>query len=163
MADAKSKPFSDEKRWVVIYPTYINSKRTTVQGRKIPKQLVYHSLPGVEQLFAVDHSEEAFQAVENPTSTEIRDVLAATGLNPVLERGKLHPREQDREPENRGRVRVQLKNDDGTAFNKDYPTRAALLKYVASMIPKLKTRQPGYVATAAGAGSSTAKKIKKKK
>ncbi|KAK6727666.1 hypothetical protein RB195_005389 [Necator americanus] len=121
MADVKSKPFSDEKRWVVIYPTYINSKRTTVQGRKIPKQL----------------------AVENPTSTEIRDVLAATGLNPVLERGKLHPREQDREPENRGRVRVQLKNDDGTAFNKDYPTRAALLKYVASMIPKLKTRQPG--------------------
>ncbi|RCN45916.1 SRP19 protein [Ancylostoma caninum] len=141
MVDVKAKPFSDEKRWVVIYPTYINSKKTTLQGRKIPKQL----------------------AVENPTSAEIHDVLAATGLNPILERGKLHPREQDREPENRGRVRVQLKNDDGTPKSKDYPNRAALFKYVASMIPKLKTRQPGYAPTAAGAGSSAAKKNKKKK
>ncbi|VDK64991.1 unnamed protein product, partial [Cylicostephanus goldi] len=124
-----------------------------------------------------------FKAVENPKPAEIFDVLSATGLNPVLDRGKLHPREQDREPENRGRVRVQLKNDDGTPKNKDYPTRklyfanyypfllflcyhlpgTALLKYVATMIPKLKTRQPGYTATTAGAGPSTAKKNKKKK
>ncbi|VDM73560.1 unnamed protein product [Strongylus vulgaris] len=101
MVDVKTKPFSDEKRWIVIYPTYLDSKKTTLQGRKIPKNL----------------------AVENPKSAEIFDVLAATGLNPVLDRGKLHPREQDREPENRGRVRVQLKNDDGTPKNKDYPTR----------------------------------------
>ncbi|KHJ93577.1 SRP19 protein [Oesophagostomum dentatum] len=141
MVDVKAKPFSDEKRWVVIYPTYINSKKTVLEGRKIPRQL----------------------AVENPKSAEIFDVLAATGLNPVLDRGKLHPRDQDREPENRGRVRVQLKNDDGTPKSKDYPTRAALYKYVAAMIPKLKTRQPGYVASSAGAGTSTAKKNKKKK
>ncbi|CAJ0593286.1 unnamed protein product [Cylicocyclus nassatus] len=127
MVDVKAKPFSDEKRWIMIYPTYIDSKKTTLQGRKIPKTL----------------------AVENPKSAEIFDVLSATGLNPVLDRGKLHPREQDREPENRGRVRVQLKNDDGTPKNKDYPTRTALLKYVATMIPKLKTRQPGYTATTA--------------
>ncbi|KIH44476.1 signal recognition particle domain protein, partial [Ancylostoma duodenale] len=63
MVDVKAKPFSDEKRWIVIYPTYLNSKKTTLQGRKIPKQL----------------------AVENPTSAEIHDVLAATGLNPILE------------------------------------------------------------------------------
>ncbi|KAK6012730.1 SRP19 protein [Ostertagia ostertagi] len=92
MVDVKAKPFSDEKRWVVIYPTYLDSKKSLQQGRKIPKEL----------------------GVENPTSVEIFDVLSASGLNPVLERGKLHPREQDREPEKLGRVRVMLKNDDGT-------------------------------------------------
>ncbi|VDO67903.1 unnamed protein product [Haemonchus placei] len=100
MVDVKAKPFSDEKRWVVIYPTYLDSKKSLQQGRKIPKGM----------------------AVENPTSVEIFDVLTASGLNPVLERGKLHPREQDREPEKLGRVRVMLKNDDGTVKNKDYPT-----------------------------------------
>ncbi|KAK6045078.1 SRP19 protein [Cooperia oncophora] len=141
MVDVKAKPFSDEKRWVVIYPTYIDSKKSLQQGRKIPKGM----------------------AVENPTSVEIFDVLTASGLNPVLERGKLHPREQDREIEKLGRVRVMLKNDDGTIKNKDYPSRAALYKYVASMIPKLKTRQPGYVASSSSAGAATAKKNKKKK
>lgn len=141
MVDAKAKPFSDEKRWIVIYPTYLDSKKSLQQGRKIPKEL----------------------AVENPTAAEIMDVLTATGLNPVLERGKLHPREQDREPEKLGRVRVMLKNDDGTPKNSEYPTRTALYKYVASMIPKLKTRQPGYVAANAAAGPSAAKKKNKKK
>ncbi|VDL68532.1 unnamed protein product [Nippostrongylus brasiliensis] len=104
MTDVKTRPFSDEKRWVVIYPTYIDSKKSLQQGRRIPKEL----------------------AVENPTSTEIHDVLSATGLNPVLERGKLHPREQDREPEKLGRVRVMLKNDDGSIKNKDYPTSKSI-------------------------------------
>ncbi|KAE9413313.1 hypothetical protein Angca_002895 [Angiostrongylus cantonensis] len=141
MANVKAKPFSDEKRWVVIYPTYIDSKKSIQQGRKIPKEL----------------------AVENPTAVEIHDVLAANGLNPVLERGKLHPRERDREPEKFGRVRIMLRNDDGTVKNKDYPTRVALYKYVASMIPKLKTRQPGFQTTNAVAGPSATKKNKKKK
>ncbi|VDM56346.1 unnamed protein product [Angiostrongylus costaricensis] len=152
MVDVKAKPFSNDKRWVVIYPTYIDSKKSLQQGRKIPKGL----------------------AVENPTAVEIHDVLAANGLNPVLEvlftlmlpqtpRGKLHPRERDREPEKFGRVRIMLRNDDGTVKNKDYPTRMALYKYVASMIPKLKTRQPGFQTTNAVSGPSATKKNKKKK
>lgn len=40
MVDAKAKPFSDEKRWIVIYPTYLDSKKSLQQGRKIPKELV---------------------------------------------------------------------------------------------------------------------------
>ncbi|KJH41071.1 SRP19 protein [Dictyocaulus viviparus] len=155
MVDVKSKAFSDDKRWVVIYPTYIDSKKSLQQGRKIPKGLA-------SLLWRL--------AVENPTSTEIHDVLAAVGLNPLLEvqffcvikRGKLHPREQDREPEKLGRVRVMLKNDDGTLNNKDFPNRVALYKYVASMIPKLKTRQPGFLAAAAAASSATKKNKKKK-
>lgn len=55
------------------------------------------------------------QAVDNPTSVEIHDVLAASGFNPLLERNKCYPREGDREPDVQGRVRVQLKNDDGSA------------------------------------------------
>ncbi|VDP24710.1 unnamed protein product [Heligmosomoides polygyrus] len=116
MVDAKAKPFSDEKRWIVIYPTYLDSKKSLQQGRKIPKEL----------------------AVENPTAAEIMDVLTATGLNPVLERGKLHPREQDREPEKLGRVRVMLKNDDGTPKNSEYPTSEFII------CPNLETKQDNY-------------------
>uniref|UniRef100_A0A8R1HZH9 Signal recognition particle 19 kDa protein n=1 Tax=Caenorhabditis japonica TaxID=281687 RepID=A0A8R1HZH9_CAEJA len=87
-----AEPFSSQKRWIVIYPSYIDKKKTTKQGRKIAQKL----------------------AIENPTSVEIHDVLAAVGFNPLLEREKCFPREGDREPEVQGRVRVQLKNDDGT-------------------------------------------------
>jgi signal recognition particle subunit SRP19 len=41
----------------------------------------------------------------------------------------------------RGRVRVQLKNDDGTPFSKDYPTRESLLVHIGKTIPQLKSRQ----------------------
>ncbi|CAI2322612.1 unnamed protein product [Caenorhabditis sp. 36 PRJEB53466] len=135
-----SNPFSSQKRWVVIYPSYIDKKKTAKQGRRIAKAL----------------------AVENPTSVEIHDVLAAIGFNPLLERNKCYPREGDREPEVQGRVRVQLNNDDGTPKHAQ-KTREDIFKYVAEMIPKLKTRQPGYVATAATSSASTAGKKNKKK
>lgn len=43
----------------------------------------------------------------------------------------------------RGRIRVQLKNDDGTPFNPDYPTRESLLFHLGARIPMLKSRQSG--------------------
>ncbi|CAD6190953.1 unnamed protein product [Caenorhabditis auriculariae] len=103
ISSAKSESFSHEKRWVVVYPAYLDSKKSTKEGRKIPK----------------------LHAVEAPTSAEIHDVLAASGLNPLLERSKMYTRDADREPSSQGRVRVQLKNDDGTPKSLQYPTRAA--------------------------------------
>lgn len=105
-------------RWVCIYPAYINSKKTLAQGRKIHKD----------------------KCVENPTHQEIRDVLAAASLKVGVE-NKLYSRERSKELLYRGRIRVQLKNDDGTACNPNLPSRNSLLYHLGEMIPKLKTRQ----------------------
>lgn len=40
-----------------------------------------------------------------------------------------------------GRIRVQLKNDDGTAFLPEFPTRDSILLHLGRMIPQLKSRQ----------------------
>ncbi|XP_044761427.1 signal recognition particle 19 kDa protein [Coccinella septempunctata] len=111
------KTHSDRERWICIYPAYINSKKTIPQGRKIAKD----------------------KCVENPTYQEIRDVLSATGFLVGVE-NKCFSRERSKELLFRGRIRVQLKNNDGTPVNPDYPTRDSLLIHLGEMIPKLKTR-----------------------
>ena len=50
-------------RWICIYPAYINSKKSIVEGRKVPKD----------------------KGADNPTVAEIRDVCTALGFNAVLE------------------------------------------------------------------------------
>ena len=40
----------------------------------------------------------------------------------------------------RGRVRVQLKKDDGEPLIEQFPTRDAIISHVAEMIPQLKSR-----------------------
>jgi signal recognition particle subunit SRP19 len=80
------------------------------------------------------------KCVENPTHQEIRDVLLSVGLKVGVE-NKLYSRERSKELLYRGRIRVQLKNDDGTPYNSDYPTRDSLLAFIGTSIPKLKTRQ----------------------
>lgn len=43
----------------------------------------------------------------------------------------------------RGRVRVQLKNDDGTPFNPEFNSREQILLHLGTKIPLLKSRQSG--------------------
>jgi signal recognition particle subunit SRP19 len=62
------------------------------------------------------------QAVENPTHQEIRDVLSAAGMKVGVE-NKLYSREKSKELLYRGRIRVQLKSDDGRPLNPDFPSR----------------------------------------
>ena len=112
------KKHSDVERWICIYPAYLNSKKTLAQGRKIPKSC----------------------CIENPTHQEIRDVLLTTGLQVGVE-NKLYSRERSKEMLYRGRIRVQLRNDDGTPLKPEFPTRESVMKYVGESIPKLKTRQ----------------------
>lgn len=57
------KSHADPQRWICIYPLYINSKKTIVQGRRIIRS----------------------KAVENPTSQEIYDVIEHLGLPCKLE------------------------------------------------------------------------------
>jgi signal recognition particle subunit SRP19 len=70
----------------------------------------------------------------------MRDVLVAASLKVGVE-NKLYSRERSKELLYRGRIRVQLKNNDGTPINKDFPSRESVMMHLCEMIPKLKTRQ----------------------
>ncbi|XP_023713995.1 signal recognition particle 19 kDa protein isoform X2 [Cryptotermes secundus] len=104
-------------RWICIYPAYINSKKTLAEGRRIPKD----------------------KAVENPTHQEIRDVLSAAGMKVGVE-NKLYSRERSKELLYRGRIRIQLKSDDGTPLNPAFPSRDSVMLHLGQMIPQLKSR-----------------------
>nr|XP_061835961.1 signal recognition particle 19 kDa protein-like [Nerophis lumbriciformis] len=140
MAHLTKNP-ADKERFICVYPVYINSKKTLAEGRRIP----------------------ADKAVENPSCAEIRDVLTAAGMNVYME-NKMHPREWNRDVQFKGRIRVQLKQEDGSLCLDNFATRKDVMFYVAEMIPKLKTRTQK-----SGAGESSAlqgdggKKTKKKK
>lgn len=113
-----SATHADPCRFVCIYPAYINSKKTRAQGRRVGKS----------------------KAIDNPTVNEIRDILENVGLKTVLEANRLYPREESREPQHRGRIRVQLKTDDGSLIKDQFKNKDDLLFYLVDMIPKLKTR-----------------------
>jgi signal recognition particle subunit SRP19 len=89
---------SEPSRWICIYPTYINNKKTVANGRRIPLE----------------------KACENPTCVEIKDVLQNAGFKVEIEAHKVHPKELNKyEQLYRGRVRVQLKSDDGKPIKTD--------------------------------------------
>lgn len=60
-------------------------------------------------------------AVENPTFQEILEVVKAVGFEAEVE-NKHYSRECSKEWHFRGRIRVQLKNDDGTPTNPSFPS-----------------------------------------
>ena len=96
---SETKKHSDKCRWICIYPAYLNSKKTVSDGRQLPAQL----------------------CVENPTCNEIKDVLVNAGFHVELEAHKVYPRELNKyDMLNRGRLRVQLKNEDGTLVNPEF-------------------------------------------
>ncbi|XP_072021264.1 signal recognition particle 19 kDa protein-like [Amphiura filiformis] len=131
---------SHKDRWICMYPAYINSKKTAVEGRRITKE----------------------KGVDNPTVTEIRDVCQAIGLTAVVE-NKMYTRELNRDPVFRGRVRVQLKKEDGSPVLDQYPTRKALMIHLGELIPKLKSRtqKQGGSDTSGGGSQDKGKKNKR--
>ncbi|KAL0965804.1 hypothetical protein UPYG_G00285930 [Umbra pygmaea] len=132
---------AEKERFICIYPSYLNSKKTLAEGRRIPSE----------------------KAVENPTCAEINDVLAAAGLMAFSE-NKMYPREWNRDISFRGRVRVQLKKEDGTLCSEKFATRKDVMIYCAEMIPKLKTRsQKGAAADSGSQQGDGGKKSKKKR
>ena len=80
------------------------------------------------------------KCVPNPNHMEIRDVLMSAGYQPIVE-NKQYPRERSRELEFRGRIRVQLRNDDGSPHIEKFSTRESIMEHLGEMIPKLKSRQ----------------------
>lgn len=88
-------------RWICVYPAYLNARKTLSEGRRVGKT----------------------RAVDNPLCTEIRDVCASQNLEVELESNKHYPRESARDQIHSGRVRVQLRNEDGTPLNPSIGSR----------------------------------------
>ncbi|XP_077570536.1 signal recognition particle 19 kDa protein-like [Stigmatopora nigra] len=141
MAHLTQNP-AEKERFICLYPVYINSKKSQAEGRRIPTE----------------------KGVENPSCAEIRDVLTAAGVN-VLVEDKMHPREWNRDVQFRGRVRVQLKQEDGSLCHDKFSSRKDVMLYVSEMIPKLKSRTQkgggGESGSQAGDGGKKSKKKKK--
>ena len=53
----------DTKRWITIYPIYINAKKTIAEGRRVSES----------------------KAVDNPTAQEIAEVCTFLGLKTFIE------------------------------------------------------------------------------
>ena len=92
------------------------------------------------------------------------------GYQPIVE-NKQYPRERSRELDFRGRIRVQLRNDDGSPFLEKFTTRESIMEHLGEMIPQLKSRQQAKsggqenqpAQSSGGGGGGGGKKNKKKK
>ncbi|RUP45592.1 hypothetical protein BC936DRAFT_147974 [Jimgerdemannia flammicorona] len=103
-------PFFVSRRWVCLYPCYIDVDKSIEEGRKISKSL----------------------AVKNPHGFRIAHVVQSLGLSVVYESHKTHPRDWS----NPGRVRVEMKRNS-MYVNPAIKTRKQLLHRVAALLPGL--------------------------
>ncbi|KAK4365502.1 hypothetical protein RND71_016860 [Anisodus tanguticus] len=126
------------KKWNIVYPVYINSKKTIAEGRRIC----------------------VTKACENPTCTEISDCCNFLKIPCAIELDKAYPRDFMQ----RGRVRVLLKREDGTPYNPVISSRKQFLIQVAELVRRhpnrTKKQEP---ASSSAAGSSKSGKGKKKR
>lgn len=148
---ARGIQHSDKARWKTIYPIYINSQKKVSEGRKLPVKLcvekpsvydiadmcVFLKLPYIIEV-------RCNGGTEQRPSNESRAVrrLRAHALTLPLLCFRLAPQDKcySRDFWERGRVRVQLKDDAGVPLLSSYPDRRTLLRFMASKIPALKTR-----------------------
>lgn len=108
--------------WIMIYPLYLNSKKSISKGRLIPFS----------------------RCVDNPTSKEIANVLTSGGFHIMLEDKKVHPLEPSRDCLHLGRVRVRFWKDGPGKRELIYPeysNRKSFLIFIADQISKLENRQ----------------------
>jgi len=98
------------KRWVCVYPCYIDADKSLQEGRKISKS----------------------KAVKNPHAYHMALAVQKLGNMSVVYEGKKHPADWA----NPGRVKVQLKN--GHFFsNPKYTSRKALIHAIADFMPEI--------------------------
>mmetsp|Transcript_22572 Transcript_22572/g.37253 ORF Transcript_22572/g.37253 Transcript_22572/m.37253 type:complete len:156 (-) Transcript_22572:405-872(-) len=132
----------ERRKWITVYPIYINSKKSSKEGRRI----------------------SVARGVENPTASEIFEVCKYLKLEAEVQQDKCYPRDFY----GRGRVKVKLSKDDGTVSNPETPTKMQLLIKLAALIKKLSSRASsskagGSTSASAPASSSSAKSGKKGK
>lgn len=104
----------DDGKFLCVWPSNINSKRTLAKGRRVP----------------ISH------ACEDPIVAEMSEVLQFYQLNHVIEPYKCYPRDWTYP----GRVKVQLFDEDDKPCNSTVPSRRVLMMKMGELIPKLKIR-----------------------
>ncbi|KAJ3104947.1 hypothetical protein HDU97_008695 [Phlyctochytrium planicorne] len=100
------------KKWTVVYPVYMDSSRSSRQGRMIA----------------------ASAAVKDPSIVYLGECCKVLGLNTVVERNKRHPKD----PLCFGRVRVQIKELTGQPIRAEIPNKKALILKLVSLYPEVK-------------------------
>lgn len=101
----------DASKFIIIYPSYLDSTKTIAQGRRIGTEV----------------------AVETPTVADISKALQTLKIRHVLQPYKGYSRDIETLWDNPGRVKV----DNNTSF----ATKRELLKELARIIPTLPSRQ----------------------
>jgi len=114
---AGKRQLPEAKKWKVLFPVFMDSRKTIADGRRIPKA----------------------RGVEGPTPQEVAEACARLGLPTALEVNKAFPRD----PTQYGRIRVCLKDATGALIVANIPNRRALMLGVAELIPKLPSRNAG--------------------
>jgi len=94
---------------IILYPAYINSKCTVAEGRRIP----------------------VGSACENPNVKEMMDCCVYLKIPSEIEI-KHYPRSWPPSC----RIRVQLRQEDGSPTNPDVPSRRVLMLKIAELVPK---------------------------
>ncbi|PFH34704.1 SRP19 protein [Besnoitia besnoiti] len=125
----------DRSRWQIVYPAYINKKRTAAMGRRV--QLTV--------------------AVEDPKVDEMKMICDHLNIPSAIEYLKKYPRDWLL---SYGRLRFQLRDENNNLFNPEIPHKKALLQRMCELIPQLKSRSAAS-APAPSPSSSTKKKKKK--
>mmetsp|Transcript_65948 Transcript_65948/g.212725 ORF Transcript_65948/g.212725 Transcript_65948/m.212725 type:complete len:153 (-) Transcript_65948:129-587(-) len=120
----------DVSKWNILYPNYINSKKTVPEGRRI----------------AVN------KGCEHPHAAEMAEICEYLKIPHVLEMDKAYPRDWLI----RGRVRVLLKTPEGAFTHPEIHTKKAVMEKMGELIPKLKSRMAGVAAAQAQAAASSA-------
>ncbi|GJQ15814.1 hypothetical protein GpartN1_g7605.t1 [Galdieria partita] len=105
--DQRATP-SYAKRWICIYPVYIDACCSWFQGRKISKHL----------------------CSENPSAEEVAHCCEQLGFEILFEADKKHPRDSFR----KGRIRVHLFDEQHKSLISNIETRKQLLIKVSQCI-----------------------------
>lgn len=136
----------EKNRFVTIWPNYLDSKKKLDEGRRIGKE----------------------KACERPLVEEISEVCQYFKLWHIIEPYRMYPRDWSCT----GRIRVRLKEDDGSPCNDKVPNKKELLLQASALIPKLASREKRLkeeeirrqqaAQGSSSSGSSSKKKGKKK-
>eukprot|EP01127_Copromyxa_protea_P000842 TRINITY_DN10749_c0_g1_i1.p1 TRINITY_DN10749_c0_g1~~TRINITY_DN10749_c0_g1_i1.p1 ORF type:complete len:144 (-),score=26.22 TRINITY_DN10749_c0_g1_i1:1-432(-) len=123
-------PDVDVSKWVVLYPVYINVRKTIQEGRKLPK--IY--------------------CIDNPTCVEMQQVCLTLGLESYIETEKCY----SRDPTLRGRIRVHLKDSKtNEVVNPEITSRTILLQKFGQGINKIRTSVPPPTTTTTATAATT--------
>lgn len=119
----------ETSRWVVVYPCYINSKKSIAEGRKLSKEM----------------------CCENPLPAAMAQSAAKLGFQVAIEPRKTHPRDYVHP----GRIRVRLFDEKGEPAL-SVKNRMELYREIAKVVPTVKIvqQQPSQRQPAAKAGGS---------